>query len=168
MVTEGEGGGINREIRIYIYKMCMCACVLSCFSHVQLFATPWTVAHQAPWDSPGKNTGVGYHALLQGIFPTQGPNPSLLCLLHWQVCFLPLALFILSFLPPSQNGASINVHWWVSGLFALPQDCECLKGGLWTQYHAVLFGLTTVSFKLEDTCFKMLYWFLPCNSVNHP
>ena len=36
-------------------------------------------------DSPGKNTGVGCHALLQGIFPTQGSNPCLLCLLHWQV-----------------------------------------------------------------------------------
>ena len=34
-----------------------------------------------PWDSPGKNTGVGYHALLQGIFPTQGSNPLLLGLL---------------------------------------------------------------------------------------
>ena len=29
-------------------------------------------------DSPGKNTGVGCHALLQGIFPTQGWNPGLL------------------------------------------------------------------------------------------
>ena len=28
-----------------------------------------------PWDSPGKNTGVGCHFLLQGIFPTQGSNP---------------------------------------------------------------------------------------------
>ena len=28
-------------------------------------------------DSPGKNTGVGCHALLQGIYPTQGSNPSL-------------------------------------------------------------------------------------------
>jgi len=39
---------------------------------------PWAVAHQLlyPWDSPGKNTGVGCHALLQGIFPTQGLNPS--------------------------------------------------------------------------------------------
>ena len=37
-----------------------------------------------PWDSPGKNTGVGCRALLQGIFPTQGSNPGLLCLLHWQ------------------------------------------------------------------------------------
>ena len=32
-------------------------------------------------DSPGKNTGVGCHFLLQGIFPTQGSNLCLLCLL---------------------------------------------------------------------------------------
>ena len=31
-----------------------------------------------PWNSPGKNTRVGCHALLQGIFPTQGSNPGLL------------------------------------------------------------------------------------------
>ena len=31
-----------------------------------------------PWNSPGKNTGVGCHSLLQGIFPTQGLNPGLL------------------------------------------------------------------------------------------
>ena len=29
------------------------------------------------WNSPGKNTGVGYHALLQGIFPIQGSNPGI-------------------------------------------------------------------------------------------
>ena len=40
-------------------------------------------------DSSGKNTGVGCHALLQGIFPTQGLNPHHLCLLHWQVGSLP-------------------------------------------------------------------------------
>ena len=38
---------------------------------------------------PGKNTGVGCHVLIQGIFPTQGSNPCLLCLLHWQMGFLP-------------------------------------------------------------------------------
>ena len=31
-----------------------------------------------PWNSPGKNTGVGSHSLLQGIFPIQGSNPGLL------------------------------------------------------------------------------------------
>ena len=35
--------------------------------------------HLCPWNSPGKNTGVGSHSLLQGIFLTQGSNP---CLLH--------------------------------------------------------------------------------------
>ena len=43
-----------------------------------------------PWDSPGKNTGVGCHFLLQGIFPTQVSNPCLLSLLHWQAGSLPL------------------------------------------------------------------------------
>ena len=40
---------------------------LSHFSHVRLCATPETAAHLAPcpWDSPGKNTGVGCHFLLQ-------------------------------------------------------------------------------------------------------
>ena len=42
-------------------------------------------------DSPGKNTGAGCHALLEGIFPTQGWNLNLLYLLHWQGGSLPLA-----------------------------------------------------------------------------
>ena len=44
-----------------------------------------------PWDSPSKNTGMGCHALLQGIFLTQGSNPHLLGPLHWWVDSLPLA-----------------------------------------------------------------------------
>ena len=32
----------------------------------------------SPWNSPGQNTGVSSHYLLQGIFPTQGSNPGLL------------------------------------------------------------------------------------------
>ena len=39
------------------------------------YSPPGSFAHG---DSPGKNTGVGCHALLQGIFPTQGSNPGLL------------------------------------------------------------------------------------------
>ena len=35
-----------------------------------------------PWDFPGKDTGVGCHALLQEIFLTQGLNLELLCHLH--------------------------------------------------------------------------------------
>ena len=43
-------------------------------------ATLWSLATLlCPWDFRGKNTGVDYHFLLQGIFPTKGSN---LCLLH--------------------------------------------------------------------------------------
>ena len=61
--------------------VCLCACVLSRFSRVRLFVTPWTVVCRAPLSMgifQGKNPGVGCHDCLQGIFPTQGLNPSLL------------------------------------------------------------------------------------------
>ena len=44
-----------------------------------------------PWNFSDKKTGVGFHALLQEIFLTQGLNPRLLCLLRWQAGYLPLA-----------------------------------------------------------------------------
>ena len=44
-----------------------------------------------PWDSPGKNTGVDCLFLFQEIFPTQGSNPCVWYLLHWQVDSLPLS-----------------------------------------------------------------------------
>ena len=54
--------------------------MLGRFHCVRFFVTLWTVAHQTPlsWDSPGKNTGVGCHALPQGIFPPQRSNPRLM------------------------------------------------------------------------------------------
>ena len=54
--------------------------VLSQSNRVWLSASLWTVAARllCPWDSLGKSTGVGCHALLQGIFPTHRSNPSLL------------------------------------------------------------------------------------------
>ena len=55
----------------------MCVCVISCFSRV-CFHGLWPARLLCPWDSPGKNTGVGCHFLLQGIFLTQGSNLSFL------------------------------------------------------------------------------------------
>ena len=56
--------------------------MLSHFSHVQRFATLWTVAHQPPlsMDSLGKYTGVSCQFLLQEIFLIQGLNLHLVCL----------------------------------------------------------------------------------------
>ena len=61
-------------------------------------------------DSPGKNSGVGCPALLQGIFPTQGLNPRLLCLWHWQTGSLPLA-------PSGKSYSSVSfvkLNWYFS------------------------------------------------------
>ena len=70
-----------------------CVYVLSHFSCVWLFKTPWTVTHQAPLSMGFSRQKYwnGLPCLLQGIFPTQGWNPHLLCLLHWQVGSSPLA-----------------------------------------------------------------------------
>ena len=58
-----------------------------------LFVTAWTVAHQIPLSMgfSRQEYWVGCHALLQGVFPTQGSSPHLLDLLHWQPDSLPLA-----------------------------------------------------------------------------
>ena len=56
------------------------------YVHAQSCATLCNPARLlCPWNSLGKNTGVGCHFLLQGIFPTQGLN---LCLLHLLNCHL--------------------------------------------------------------------------------
>ena len=64
--------------------------VHSACTHSVLTGSLWTPGLQpsrllCPWDSPGKNTGVGCHFLLQGIFPTQGSNWRLLCH-RWTLC----------------------------------------------------------------------------------
>ena len=62
------------------FEFISAAATVQSLSRVRLLATPWTVTIRllCPRDSPGKNIGVGCHALLQGIFPTQGSNPGLL------------------------------------------------------------------------------------------
>ena len=50
---------------------------LSCVGLLQ-FCGLQPVRLLCPWDSPGKNIGVGSHFLLQGIFSTQESNPGLL------------------------------------------------------------------------------------------
>ena len=72
---------------VYTY-ICVCKphCVFSVTQSCLTIHCPMDYSLPGcPWNFPGKNTGVGCHFLLQGIFLTQGSNPHLLCLLHWQV-----------------------------------------------------------------------------------
>ena len=76
---------------------CLVTCSALCLAHWVVSDSLWPRGAQparlfCPWDFPGKNTGVGCHFLLQGIFPTQGSNLPLLCLLHWWADSLLLSL----------------------------------------------------------------------------
>uniref|UniRef100_A0A8B9XZ55 Uncharacterized protein n=1 Tax=Bos mutus grunniens TaxID=30521 RepID=A0A8B9XZ55_BOSMU len=81
--------------------------VLSRFSRVRLFTTSWPVARQVPLSTGFSTQEVGGHALLQGIFLTQGSNLCLFSLPHWQEGSLPLAPHFP--LPPSTRQAQMSV-----------------------------------------------------------
>ena len=104
---------------------CVCVCVLSLQSCPTLcdpmdYSPPGL---SVQWDSPSKNTGVGCHALLQGIFPTQGSNPHILYLLHWKAGSLALGPpgksssnsqhTLTVYLPLSYSLASVGPSWYI-------------------------------------------------------
>ena len=81
-------------------------------NHSVMSNSLWPHGLHSPWSSPGQNTRVGSHSLLQGIFPTQGSNPGLLhatrfftswatretpytCVNIWYLFFLFLTYFTL-------------------------------------------------------------------------
>ena len=66
-----------RHVLLYL-AVCCCLVAKSCLTLL------WSHGLLCPWDFPVKNTGVGCHFLLQGIFLIQGSN---LHLLHWQANF---------------------------------------------------------------------------------
>ena len=74
-------------------RVCVCVCACSVVQSLSDFLQApglQPVRYLYPWNFPGKNTGVGYHFLLQRIFSTQGLSLCLLYLLHWQMDSLPL------------------------------------------------------------------------------
>ena len=73
---------------IEIITVWMYACVLS---HQLVSDSSWPARLLWPGNFSGKTTGVGCHFLLQGILPTQGSNPCLLCLLHFRQILYPLS-----------------------------------------------------------------------------
>ena len=66
--------------------------VVYSLSHVQLFATPWTVARQAPLSMgfPKQEYSSGLPFPSPGDLPTKAVDLCLLGLLHWQAGSLPL------------------------------------------------------------------------------
>ena len=116
--------------------VCVCVCMLSCSVMSDSFdpmdcSPPGSSVHV---DSPGKNTGVVCHALLQGILPTLGLNP------HLSHC--RQILYCLS------HQGSPRILEWVACLFSRgsfqPRNwtgVSCIAGGLFTSWvvHTYLF-----------------------------
>ena len=83
----------------------------------------WPHGLYSPWNSPGQNTGVRSLSLLQGIFPTQGSNPGLLCCrwIFYQLSHQgnPRTLEWVAY--PSSRGSSQSRNWTgfscISGFF---------------------------------------------------
>ena len=78
---------VSQSVCIYVERcvhMLSCSVVFDSLLHHELQSARLF----CPWYFPGKNTGVGWHALLQRVSLTQESN---LCLLHWQAVSLPLS-----------------------------------------------------------------------------
>ena len=106
------------------------------------------------WNFPGKNAGVGCHFLFQGIFLTQGSNPRVLRLLHWQVDSLPLCHLGSSQVPHVVKQCSQSmIFCFLCGLLWPLQPC-------YTQYWVALdfeepFFLITLTFSLKLHCLTL-------------
>ena len=105
---------------------------------------PMDHSPQAPlsMDSPGKNTRVSCHVLLQEIFPTQGSNWHLLHLLHWQAGSLPLMPLWMPLNGDSSTQITVRrtmIYWmftryqvlqWFMGIFSLNHHNRPMRPGL--------------------------------------
>ena len=104
MIHWRVGTNISTSIYIYfsehsIFSLLVTVCIMRCVRAKSLQSCPTLCdsmycnppGSSVHGDSPGKNTGAGCQVLLPGSFPTlgifltQGSNPTLVCLLHWQV-----------------------------------------------------------------------------------
>ena len=95
--------------------------LLSRFSRVRLFATPQTAAHQAsrPWDSPGKNTGLGCQFLLQCMKVKSESEVA-------QSCRTLATPWTAAYQAPPSMGFSRQEYW--SGVpLPFPKDCMNYK-----------------------------------------
>ena len=73
--SEPSGSRVTRFLASALWVLCLCLVMQSCLTLCN--PMDYQARLLCPWDSPGKKTGVGCHAFLQGIFPTQGLNPDL-------------------------------------------------------------------------------------------
>ena len=103
----------------------------------------------SPWNSPGRNTGVGSLSLLQGIFPTQGSNPG-----------LPHCRWILYQLSHKGSPRILKqVAYPFSRESSRPRNwtrISCIAGGFFTNW-----AIREAQWAHQDSCFRL--WHKPCH-----
>ena len=96
-------------LKTLFFSWCVCLIHQSCLTLCNPMAPLTRLL--CPWDSPGKNTGMGCHFILHGIFPTQGLNLCLLfcrrILYHWAIweathTWLGIQKYLLNYCPFSE------------------------------------------------------------------
>ena len=123
------------KVKVSVTQLCPTLCNhVDCMEPARLLC---------PWDSLGKNTGVGCHALLQGIFLTQGSNPGVLqadcrqTLYHLshQGSLYNNIYFVSIFVFPHQNASSRKPR--LSGCFICSCTPKCLEQYLTLSRHMI-------------------------------
>ena len=139
--------------------LCLCLVTQSCLTLCDLIDCSLP-GSSVQGDSPGKNIGVGCHALFPAIFPTQGSNPGLLhCRqilyrLSHQV-FLSRATFILSTLLGRMLKLNIKkLRSWlpVSSLHSKQMGKQWKQWQAWFSWAPKSLQMVTAVMKLKDTC----------------
>ena len=114
----------------------LCVCLLSCFSHVRLSATLWTVACQAPLSTgfSRQEYWSGLSCPPPGDLPDPGIKPESLCLLHWQAGSFTTSVTWEARHPPLQvlNHAVANIqHPWKEFRVESRNEALCISGKNW-------------------------------------
>ena len=122
------------------FRSWVCACVLNHFSHVQLFVTLWTVAHQAPLSMgfSRQEYWSGLPCSPPGDLPDTGIKPCFSCLLHWQVGSLLLV-------PPGKPHGFVEEAYHKGDLLPSPHHIRDCMIPIWhILVMLTLITLTTV------------------------
>ena len=127
------------------YLLCLCARLCPILCNPMDHSSPGSSVHE---DFPGKNTGVGCHALLQGIFPTQGSNPGLL---HCRWILYPLSHHRHPRIPERVSYSIFSGSSWPRNWAGV----SCIAGGFFTSWatreapfawYNILYSLPFISY----------------------